>query len=100
MVCCVVWGVQVLILACLLAYCAGNPFSVTQHHLVDIGRVQQEVQTFGSEKIGQGSLRHAYHRVFIGSLYSIFHSSVGQGHSNMHTRGCSLGLCIPYVTVL
>lgn len=45
--------VQVLILACLLAYCAGNPFSVTQHQYVDIDRVQTEVQTFGSEKIGQ-----------------------------------------------
>ena len=51
--------------ACLLSVCRcwcwpvcwptvqGNPFSVTQHQYVDLHRVHTEVQTFGSQKIGQ-----------------------------------------------
>jgi hypothetical protein len=44
---------QLLALACLLAYCAGNPFASTQHQFVDISRVQQEATVFANDTAGR-----------------------------------------------
>ncbi|KAL8594137.1 hypothetical protein ACOMHN_047877 [Nucella lapillus] len=47
----VVDPIKVLLLACLLAYCAGNPYFSTQHQHVDLQRVHTEAETFGSDQI-------------------------------------------------
>ena len=56
--------VKVLMLACLLAYCAGNPFSVTQRPYVDIDRVHMEARIVGSQNVGQWQGERA--RTYVG----------------------------------
>ncbi|XP_070186772.1 polycystin-1-like protein 2 [Littorina saxatilis] len=47
---------KVLLLACMFAYCAGNPYFQTHHQHVDIERVQFEAETFGKDEIDPTAL--------------------------------------------
>ncbi|XP_076445170.1 polycystin-1-like protein 2 [Babylonia areolata] len=43
--------VKVLVIACLLAYCASNPYFNTHYQHVDLQRVSTEAENFGSDQI-------------------------------------------------
>ncbi|XP_070188678.1 polycystin-1-like protein 2 [Littorina saxatilis] len=45
--------IKVLIVACLLAYCASNPFTSTQYQHVDMHRVEKEVQAYGTDTVDE-----------------------------------------------
>nr|KAG5713885.1 hypothetical protein BaRGS_024512 [Batillaria attramentaria] len=43
--------IKVMLVACLLAFCARNPHAATKHQFVDMKRVQVEAETFGAEEM-------------------------------------------------
>lgn len=90
---------QVLLLACMFAYCAGNPYFQTHHQHVDIERVQFEAETFGKDEIGMCnfldisfSFRHNLHNRLEMKLV------IGSGHC--HVIGACLGLYSLYCILI